>query len=61
MDVEQRWNDIDRVKTEAHVENPVPASLFLPQISQGLVGNEMGFCGERLAIDRLSHGTITER
>jgi len=45
----------------ALVEKPVPASLFLPQISQGLAGNEMGFCGERLASDRLSHGSITER
>jgi len=48
-------------KTEAPVKKPVPAPFFLPQISQGLAGIEMGFCGERMASDRLIHGAIRER
>jgi hypothetical protein len=53
MNTEQRWSDTDRAK-------PNHLKKFLPQISYGLTGIEMGFSGEGLASDRLSHGTIRE-
>jgi hypothetical protein len=48
--MEQRWNEIDKGKTEVFEENPVPVPLCPPLIPHGLTRASA-------ATNRLSHGT----